>query len=173
MAIAESNIEFRLTGGASNTNPLASLGGAMSTVAGGIVPHAKTLNSEFDDITGDEAFAGDTEYRCFAFKNTHATLTAIGGKLFVNQDSTSANTTMSIGLDPAGKNGTATTIATESDAPSGVTFSAPTSKATGLTVPDLAPGDFINVWVKRVVTAGMTAVDDDNWILELDIDTAA
>jgi hypothetical protein len=80
---------------------------------------------------------------------------------------------MSIGLDPVGKNGTATTIATENDAPSGVTFSAPTSKATGLTVPDLAPSDYINVWVKRVVTAGMSAIDDDNWILELDIDSAA
>jgi hypothetical protein len=171
--IAAADIKFRLTGGASNVSPTASLGGAVSTVAGGIVPQTKTLNSEFDDISGDEAYAGDIEYRCFTFKNEHATLTAIGGKLFVNQDSTSANTAMSIGLDPVGKNGTATTIATENDAPSGVTFSAPTSKATGLTVPDLAPSDYINVWVKRVVTAGMSAIDDDNWILELDIDSAA
>lgn len=173
MAIVAADIKFRLTGGASNTSSALSLGGVVSTVVGGIIPAVKTLNSEFDDITGDEAFAGDTEYRCFAFKNEHATLTAIGGKLFVNQDSTSANTTMSIGLDPVGKNGVATTIATESDAPLGVTFSAPTSKETGITVPDLAPADFINVWVKRVVTAGMTAIDDDNWILELDIDTPA
>lgn len=171
--IATTDIKFRLTGGASNTSAAASLGGAVSTVAGGIVPTTKTLNSEFDDISGDEAFAGDTEYRCFTFKNEHATLTAVGGKLFVAQDSTSANTVMSIGLDPSGKSGTATTIATESDAPAGVTFSAPTSKATGISVPDLAPGEYINVWVKRVVTAGMSAIDDDNWILELDIDSAA
>jgi hypothetical protein len=145
----------------------------MSTVAGGIIPQSKTLNSEFDDISGDEAFAGDTEYRCFAFQNGHPTLTAVGGKLYVLQDSTSANTAMSIGLDPSGKNGTATTIATEGDAPAGVTFTAPTSKATGLSIPDLLPGDWINVWVKRVVTAGMAAIDDDNWVLELDIDSAA
>lgn len=171
--IATTDIKFRLTGGASNISAAASLGGAVSTVAGGIVPITKTLNSEFDDISGDEAFAGDIEYRCFTFKNEHATLTAVDGKLFVAQDSTSANTAMSIGLDPSGKSGTATTISTESDAPAGVTFSAPTSKATGISVPDLAPGEYINVWVKRVVTAGMAAIDDDNWIIELDIDSAA
>ena len=47
---------WRLSGGAANTNPLASLGGIMSTsTAAG--------SNIFDDVTGDEGAAGDVEYR--------------------------------------------------------------------------------------------------------------
>jgi hypothetical protein len=63
------SIVFRLSGGAGNTDPAASLGGVMSSTAVG-------SNTLFDTVSAAEALSGDTEYRCYYVKNTNATDTA-------------------------------------------------------------------------------------------------
>lgn len=50
MTISAANLQFRLSGGASNTNPMLALGGAMSTVAGGIMGSQNT--SALTNING-------------------------------------------------------------------------------------------------------------------------
>lgn len=50
---------FRLTGGASNSDPDASLGGVMSNTE----ISGTALNNLFDDVSPDEATSGSTEYR--------------------------------------------------------------------------------------------------------------
>jgi len=72
MPIVSTDIEYRLSGGTTNTDPDASLGGAMSTAVGGLITSG-AANNLFDDVTGDESAAGDTEYRCFYVTNDHAT----------------------------------------------------------------------------------------------------
>ena len=67
MAIIASDIKKRLSGGASNTAPLLSLGGIMSTTT-------EAGASIFDDVTSGEASAGDIEYRCIYALNTHLSL---------------------------------------------------------------------------------------------------
>ena len=175
MAIAETDLIWRLSGGASNTNPAAALGGAMSTDAGGIIPKTKTFNSIFDDISGAEAAAGDAEYRCIYIRNEHASLSLTSAKVWIEANVANAKDMIDIGLDLGGKNATADTIADESTAPDpAVTFAHDcTSYATGLSLGDLAAGEKYAIWIRRTVTAGMTADDDEAFTLKVQGDTAA
>lgn len=168
MPIVATDIKFRLSGGAANADPNASLGGAESATA--IVD--ATVDNLFDDVSGAESSAGDTEYRCFYVHNGHATLTLTGATIWIDTNTPSADTDVSIGLDPAGVNGVATTVADESTAPVGVAFSKP-AVGTPITIGDLPAGQKQAVWVKRVVNAGAAAVNSDSVILKVQGDTAA
>lgn len=65
MPIIDTEIQYRFSGGASNSNPNASLGGVKSSVSIG-----STL---FDDVSSAEAAAGSVEYRCYYIHNANAT----------------------------------------------------------------------------------------------------
>jgi len=175
MAIAETDLIWRLSGGASNTSAAASLGGAMSTAAGGIITKTKTFNSIFDDISGAEAAAGDVEYRCIYIHNEHATLSLTSAKVWIEANVANAKDMIDIGLDLGGKDATADTIANESTAPDpAVTFAHDcTSYASGLSLGDLAAGEGYAIWIRRTITAGMTADDDEFFTLKVQGDTSA
>ena len=176
MAIAETDLIWRLSGGASNTSAAASLGGAMSTVAGGIITKTKTFNSIFDDISGAEAAAGSVEYRCIYIQNAHASLGLTTPKVWIEANVGNANDMIDIGLDLAGVGATADTVASETEAPSpAVTFShACTSYATGLALSGtLSASGYAGIWIRRTVTAGMAADDDESFTLKIQGDTAA
>lgn len=172
MPIVSGDIEYRLSGGASNTDPDAALGGAMSTVAGGLITTA-VLNNLFDDVTGDEASAGDTEYRCIYIRNNHGTLTLSSAKLWIQTVSPSTDSVVALALGGEGLNGTAETVADEITAPVGETFSSPTSKATGLYLGSLAAGDYYPVWVRRTISAAASAYSNDGPTLRVEGDTPA
>jgi len=162
MPIVSSDIKYKLSGGASNSDPNASIGGAVSAndAPAGV----------FSDVTSAEAAAGKISYRCEYVKNTHATLTLIGAKVWVQTNTPSADTDISIGLGAAAVNATETAIANETTAPSGVSFSAPASEGAGLVIGDLAPGATKAIWIKRVVNAG-AAVYADSYTLRVKGDT--
>ena len=151
MAIVSTDIQYRLSGGASNSDPAASLGGVKSSTA---------ASNYFDDVSSAEASAGDTEYRCVYVHNAHATLTLIGAKVFIQTNTPSSDTDIAIGLGSSAINGTEQTVADESAAPTGVSFSAPTTFAGGLAIGDLAAGAHKAVWVRRTVNAGAAAYAD-------------
>lgn len=159
MAIVEADIEFRLSGGATNTDPTKALGGAMSTDPGGVIVSGDVHNL-FDAVTGDQAAAGHTDYRCFYVKNDHGSLTWIAPKLWELVETTSADTTYQFALAGEGVDGTAETIANETAAPSGESFTAPTSKGAGLSIADVPPGKAFAVWIKRIVDAGADPAND-------------
>ena len=70
----------------------------------------------------------DTEYRCFYVHNAmHATLTMQNSVIWIQSNTTSADTSIEIALGSSAVNGTEQTIANENTAPTGVTFSAPSS----------------------------------------------
>jgi len=92
---------------------------------------ANQTNKLFDDVARLEAVAGDIEYRCFYVKNAHASESMTGVLLWIDTNTNGVDD-LSIGLDPVGVNGTATTIANEDTAPAGVTFSTPTTELTAL-----------------------------------------
>lgn len=116
---------------------------------------ANQTNKLFDDVEVAESITGDAEYRCIYVKNTHASETMASVKLWIHANTSGADS-ISIGLDPIGKNGTATTIANEGAAPSGVTFSEPTNELTALDLGDLDSGDYYAVWIRRTVPLGTT-----------------
>lgn len=163
MAIVASDIQYRYSGGASNSDPNASLGGAKSSVAAGA--------SIFDDVSSSEAAAGDTEYRCFYVHNNHGTLTLTNAKAWIQTNTPSADTTIDLALGNAAMNGTETAVANESTAPSGPTFSAPSSYAGGIALGDIPAGQHRAVWIRRTVTAG-AAVAADSFKIRVQGDTA-
>lgn len=162
MPIVASDIKYKLSGGAANADPLLALGGAISSVDA-----AATI---FDDVSSAEATAGDIEYRCVYVKNTHATLTALGTKIWIQTQTPSGDTDVAIALGGEGLNGTAETVANENTAPVGETFSAPSSFAGGLTIGDLAPAAYYPVWVRRTINAA-AAVFADSFTLRVQCDT--
>lgn len=172
MPILSTDIEYRLSGGAGNTDPNASLGGAMSTAGGGEITSA-VLNNLFDDVSGDEASAGDTEYRGIYVKNAHGSLTWSSIKAWIQTASASADTSFEIAIADEAKNTAIETIANESTAPTGPTFSAPSNKAGGITLPDLAAGDYIGIWIKRIVSSSAAAVASDGPTIRVEGDTPA
>lgn len=157
MPIAAPDIQLRLSGGATNSDPNASLGGAMSSTAF----TSAVANNLFDNVAGAESSAGDGEHRCFYVVNAHATLTYKGVVVFIAVPTVLADTELDIGLDPAAVGSDSTTlISTEGEAPAVVTFSRPTTRATGLVIGDIPAGSRKAIWVRRTVTAGAAAGSD-------------
>ena len=162
MAIVSTDIIYRLSGGAGNTDQNASLGGVKSSTAASA--------SIFDDVTSAEASSGDTEYRCVYVHNNHGTLTYLGSKVWVQANTPSSDTDVAIGLGTSAVNGTEQTVADENTAPSGVVFSAPSSFAGGLSIGDIPAGQHKAVWIRRTVNAG-AAVATDSFTLRVQGDT--
>ena len=149
MAILDTDLLRLLSGGASNSSASASLGGAVSTTA--------ASDPYFDTVASGEASAGDVEFRCLYVKNNHSTLTLQSPKLWITAQPAGGDIVFAIGLGTSGVNGTEQTVADESSAPSGVAFSSPSTKGTGLSLPNLAPGQTHAVWFRRTVSAGASA----------------
>lgn len=156
MPIIAGDIQVRLSGGAGNTVPNSSLGGAISSTA--IVD--ATLHNLFREINEDETAAGITLYRCFYFRNNHGTLTWKNVKQWIQANTPSTDTTVAIAFGSSGINAVEQTIANETTAPTGVTFASPADKATGQAVGDVPATHHFPVWVRLTVTAGAAAFDD-------------
>jgi hypothetical protein len=168
MAIVAGDIDFRLSGGAGNSDVNASLGGAKSSteVATNVAANL------FDHVSGTESAAGDTEYRCIYYHNAHGSLTAQSAKVYITSNTTSTGDALAIGVGTAAINGTEQTIANESAAPSAVSFSAPADYATGLALGNIPAGQHIAIWVRRIVDAGAGAKTDNVATIEVGVDTA-
>jgi len=169
MAITDTNLKWYYSGGTGNTNPNASLGGDISTTEVGT-----SIHSLFDRVTGQEALDGDIEYRCVFFKNTDADADGlITPKVFVYSNTSSADTTLAIGLDPAGKNASATTIGDEGTTPTGPSFTTPTDYAGGLALPSApyAQNDYVGIWIRRTITGGAAVSSSDAATLRVQGDT--
>lgn len=152
MAIVSGDIAYRLSGGASNSDPSLSIGGVKSSVSAG--------SNLFDALTSAEAAAGDIEYRCFYVHNAHATLTMLSTRSFIPTNTSSPDTLLEIGVGVAAVNGTETSVVNESTAPAGVTFSSPTDYASGVALGDIPPGQHRAVWLRRTVTASAASATD-------------
>ena len=160
MPITITDTKIYLSGGAGNTNAASSLGGVRSNTE-----YTAPLVQLFDRVAALEAQAGDTEYRCVYIRNTHATLTWEDLRVFIQSQTSSVDTSVEIGHDPAGINGTATTIASEGDVPTGVVFGTPSTFGNAVVIGNMVPGAQIAIWIKRIVDASAVSVVDD-YVLE-------
>lgn len=165
MPIVTGDIKVYLSGGASNTDPNLSLGGAISST--------EAPSNLLDNVSSAEASAGHTDYRCFYIKNTHGTLTMQSAKVWILSNTPSTSTAVAIALAGEGVNGTAETIANENTAPSGESFSAAATEGAALSIGNIAPGQHMAVWVRRVVDASAGAYTGDGATFRIKCDTAA
>ena len=168
MAIVATDIDYKHSGGAANSDGNASLGGVISANDIGA-----TLHALFDIVSSSEASVGDVEYRCIYIQNNHATITAQNIKAFIQSQTTSGDTDIAIGLGTSAVDVAEQSVADESTAPIGVTFSAPADDASGLVIPDLAPGSFKAIWIRRTVNAAAAAFNSDTATLRVAVDTSA
>lgn len=168
MPINVANLKLFLSGGAANSDPNASLGGAKSTTE---ITNA-SLHNLFDIVGSAEAAAGDVEYRAFYVQNDDA-LTWQSVVAFIQQITPSADTSVAISIATEGNSATIQTIADESTAPVGQTFTSPTTEGTGLSIGNLANGEFIGIWVEWTVNAAAAAANADNVIIRFKGDTPA
>jgi hypothetical protein len=181
MAITASDILFKLsikTGSAGNSSaqgdPNASLGKYISTTQ----VSGTALNNVFDNVSGSENAASENEYRCVFVHNAHATLTLENAKVWINAE-TAGGASVAVAADSTAASaiGSASAqaleIANEDTAPAGpLTFSSPTSYATGVALGNIPAGQCKAFWIRRT-TANTTALDNDGLTWEVGGDTAA
>lgn len=168
MPISVGNLKLFLSGGAANADPDASLGGAKSSVE---ITNA-SLHNLFDIVSSAEAAAGDVEYRAFYVQNDDA-LTWQSVVAFIQQITPSTDTSVAISIATEGLNTNVQTIANESTAPAGQTFSSPTDEGSGLAIGNMANGEFIGIWIEWTVGAAAAAANADNVIVRFKGDTPA
>lgn len=143
-------LQLRLTGGAANADPDASLGGVMSSqeLAG------VAMNNLFDDVSPAERVAGDVEYRALDIYNAGDADAAVV-KAYMDPVTSSPGTDLAFGLDS-----TTQEIADEDTPPSSVTF-ANYSAASKLSIADIEPASAQRIWFRRTVQAGATNNNND------------
>lgn len=157
MPIADTDIKYRLSGGASNSDPNASLGGAKSSTE----ITSGSANNLWDNVAGDEHASGnDVEYRGAYVHNGHGSLTLQGTKFWIDSLTSSGDTEFDIALAGEGLNSTMETIANESTAPAGESFTRPTTKAGGLTMGNIPSGQHYGWWIRRTVNQNAAAAND-------------
>jgi len=167
MPIVSGDIDFFLSGGASNAVPDDSLGGVKSSVE--VVDN--TLHNLFDKVTGDESLAGDTNYRGIYVNNSHATLTLEAAVVWIDLNTT--NTEISIALAGEGLDATMETIVDEDTAPVGEVFTQPANKAAGLSFGDIPALQKFGLWIERVIAAATSAENAATFHIKVEGDTAA
>lgn len=165
-----------LTGSAGN-----STGG---TAAGSLGKYISTtqwtggaLNDLFDDISGDENAASESEYRCIFVHNSNtanvyenvvvwiSAETAGGANISIGPDTTAAS---AIGSASA----QAVQVANEDTAPGGITFTSPTTKATGISLGNIGIAQCKAFWIKRTAT-NSSALSADGMTLSIAGDTGS
>lgn len=178
MAILTTDILFKLsvtTGSSGNSNPgtpAGSLGKYISTTQ---ITDA-SLHNLFDVISGAENAESDIEYRCFFVHNNHGSLTLQNAVVWLSAEvgggAAAAIAVDDLAASPIGQAGAqADEIADEDTAPSGESFSSPTSKGTGLSVGNIAAGYCRAIWVRRTA-ADTGPLDNDGVTIRVEGDTA-
>ena len=157
-------LELRLTGGASNSDPDLSLGGVQSSA----VVSSTAMNNLFDNVSPDEASAGDTEYRAVAVRNTgDAAATLV--EIYMSTETSSPSSQIDLGsegVDP----GSPISLADESDSTnqlSGITFTHNTS-ASKLSLSDIPAGSECRIWLERTISASAGNTSNDEGTITVD-----
>lgn len=180
MAITSSDIKFRksvVTGSAGNSTAGGSAGSGLGKYMSTTDIVDATLNNCFPDVTGDENAASNDDYQCVFIYNSHGTLTWQNVKVWLSAE-VSGGVGCAIGIDTTAASANnassaqALQIADKDTAPAGVSFSSPTSKATGLSLGNLAAGECRAVWVRRLA-ANSAALNNDGVSVRAEGDTAA
>lgn len=179
MAITSTDIKYKFsvkTGSAGNSTAgtaAGSLGKYISTTE--ITDN--TLNNLFDDVSGDENAASDVEYRCIFVHNAHGSLALQNAVVWLSAE-TAGGAAAAIAVDgvAASAIGSASPqadeVTDEQTAPSGESFSSPTTKGTGLSLGTINAGQCRAIWVRRTA-ANTAALDNDGVTIRVEGDTAA
>ena len=168
----DTDFKYFLSGGSGNTNVNLSFAGDASTTE--VVTN--TLHNLFDKVTGVQSRDGYTDYRKIWFKNNHGSLTAQTAKAAIMNNSVETNVHFQIGVGSVKTTGTGgVNPADEVSAPGGITFDDADGEANGLGVGgdgNIDASEWLDIYIKRTITAGQTAKDNDTASLKVFADSA-
>lgn len=196
MAIVAGDLDKYLTGASSDGGVQAAPNAALGNYRSSTEVTNDADNNLFDDVSGAESSAGDTEYRCICIKNNHGSLELQNAKIYMQDSNIGAGNTLSFAVEtPATANltnGNAQTIANESTVPtsinttnhngvgSGVSdWSTATTYSGGVAVNigghdvNLGVSEQIFVWIRRVIGVAAAAASAVNFTIRIEGDTAA
>lgn len=174
---SEIKVKRSVAAAAGNTtaqaDPNASLGDQVSTTewTGG------SANDLYDDISGAENAASTSDYRGLFVHNTNGANALQNTKLWISAE-VAGGASISIGADTTAASvvtsGSAQmlTIANETTAPAGVTFTAPTTQAGGVDLGNIPVNNVKGFWVKRSA-ANTSALSNDGVTLAVGGDTGS
>jgi hypothetical protein len=137
-----------------------------------------TLSNLFDDLTGVENAASESEYRCVFVHNNHGSLSMLNTRIaMVSTVAGGANQAIALAqqgvVSATSATAQADRVADENTAPSGEVFSTiALDYSTGLVVGTIPAGSCIGVWVRRDAT-NSAPVDSDGFTLRVYYDTMA
>lgn len=178
MAIVAGDLLIKLsvkTGSAGNTTagtPAGSLGKYISTTA----VSGTALNNIFDDVTGQENFDSDTEFRCIFVHNNHGSLTLQNAVVYISSQ-VSGGALAAIAVDSVASSAVGSSsaqaleVVDENTAPAAISFSAPTTRSTGLSLGNIAAGSVKAFWIRRTAS-NSAALSNDGAVFVVSGDTA-
>ena len=178
-AIVPSEILFKYSttagaaGNANTSTAATSLGKYISTTqwTGG------SANDLFDDISGAENAASTVDYRCIFIHNSN-TANALQNAVAYLSAEVAGGASIAIGVDTTAASaiGSATaqavTIANETTAPAGVTFTSPTTSGTGIALGSIGTGQCRAIWIRRTA-ANSSALSNDGVTIAVTGDTGS
>jgi hypothetical protein len=168
--------KYSVVAAAGNTTTSAAstaLGDQISTTAWA----GSVVNDLFDNITGAENAASTVDYRCIFIHNSNATNPYETVFAWISAE-TAGGASIAIGVDPTAASligaavAQAVTIANETTAPAGVTFTSPTTFATGIALGTIPVGSCRAFWIRRTA-ANTTALTADGVTLSVQGDTGS
>lgn len=177
MPISANDLKLRyatLADGGGNVNPQADVNNSLGRFLSITDYINATKNNLFDDVSGDRNAASSIDYRCIFAANTNPTITWLGVKVWLPSE-VAGGANIAIGIDPTAASAVgsavaqALTIPNVNTAPAGVAFSSPGTKAGGLNLGDIGPGQCRAIWFQRTATnSGAMNGDGVNFSVEGD-----
>jgi len=152
------------------TNPNDSIGGEISTTQ--VVDN--TLHNVFDKVSGDQALAGDTNYRVLYVKNNHVSITLEDTVGWIQSNTTNSEIAIAKSNEGVG-NGTTTGVvqrpADELTAPTSITFIQPGNKAAGILFGDIAAQQVHGFHERRIIGAATPGENAATFQIKFEGDT--
>lgn len=168
MPVDAAEIRLWYSGGAGNTDPNASLGGARGTTDPGAEVTDNVKNDLFSNTTPAQASAGTDAYRGIYVMNHDGALAAQDIRCYISTGTGSADDELDIAIADEAVNVTIETIANEETAPVGPVFSHPTTYAGGLQLngaTGLTAGSYKGLWIRKTTNPGAAAATDNTGTL--------
>jgi hypothetical protein len=164
--LAANHIELRYSGGASNDDGTASLGGVMGGVYSG------ALGALFQTIPGSVAAAGGFLYRVIYVRNQHPTDTLADIKAFIEQQYAHPGLELAVGVPSQGVDTNVPALASQTTAPAGVPFVTTTDPDAGAAYGSLGPGQRRGLYLRLGVAAGTARISQAAGVFAVDGEAA-
>lgn len=145
MALSERNLRFFLS--------VDGLGGPVTSVPAG--------DNIFPEVRGLEAEKGIVDYACLYFANLDPSPEGLIDPELLLVEKPGMRSVVTLGIDPAGKNGVAREVGTRFDPPHQVAF-VQSTPSMPFKLPDgpYRQGDRIPLWIRREVPKGISPGDE-------------